>query len=75
VERLQSLIESTPEVVITVEVGSGRVTAGSLAFTAALPVAQRDAFVTGQWNPTAMLLENFEEVSAVGARLPYLTGF
>ena len=31
----------------------------------------RDAFVSGQWNPTAMLLERFDEVKAVAARLPY----
>ena len=30
----------------------------------ALPPALRDAFVSGQWNPTAMLLDRFDEVRA-----------
>ena len=31
--------------------------------------------VSGQWNPTAMLLDEFDEVRAVAARLPYISGF
>jgi 3-isopropylmalate/(R)-2-methylmalate dehydratase small subunit len=74
-ERLQALVESAPDTVITADVRSGRITAGSLTLTAAVPAALRDAFVSGQWNPTAMLLENFDEVREVAARLPYLHGF
>jgi transcriptional regulator len=48
---------------------------GSHTVTASLPPAHRDSFLSGQWNPTAMLLDRFEEVQAVAARLPYLTGF
>jgi 3-isopropylmalate/(R)-2-methylmalate dehydratase small subunit len=75
VEPLQTLVESTPDLVISVDVASGTVTAGRLTFTATLPPAQRDGFVAGQWNPTAMLLDRFDEVQAVAARLPYLRGF
>jgi len=75
VEQLQTLIEQDPGVAITASVESGRISAGTLTFTATLPHALRDAFVTGQWNPTTMLLENFEQVRAVAARLPYITGF
>ncbi len=75
VERLQSLVESTPEIVISADVTSGIVTAGSFRFEAALPSAQRDAFASGQWSPTAMLLDRFDEVQAVASRLPYLKGF
>jgi hypothetical protein len=35
----------------------------------------RDAFVSGQWNPTAMLLDRFEDVKAVARQLPYIRGF
>ncbi len=41
----------------------------------AVSAALRDAFLSGQWNPTAMLLERFDEVRAVAARLPYIRGF
>jgi 3-isopropylmalate/(R)-2-methylmalate dehydratase small subunit len=75
IDALQALVEETPGVTIAADVGSGEIVAGSLRFTAALPPALRDAFVSGQWNPTAMLLDRFDEVRAVAARLPYIAGF
>ena len=64
-----------PGVEITANVESGVITAGPLRLTASLPAAGRDAFASGQWNPTAILLDRFEEVRAVASRLPYLSGF
>jgi 3-isopropylmalate/(R)-2-methylmalate dehydratase small subunit len=75
IERLQALVEATPEAMITVDVATGMVAAGSLRVEAALPPALRDGFLSGQWNPTAMLLQDFDEVRAVAARLPYIRGF
>jgi 3-isopropylmalate/(R)-2-methylmalate dehydratase small subunit len=75
VAQLQTLVERTPEVHITADVASGAITAGALRIDASVPSALRDAFVSGQWNPTAMLLDRFEEVKAVAARLPYIRGF
>jgi 3-isopropylmalate/(R)-2-methylmalate dehydratase small subunit len=75
IEQLQTLIESAPATNIEADVTAGAVTAGSLRITASVPPALRDAFASGQWNPTAMLLDRFEEVQAVAARLPYLNGF
>jgi hypothetical protein len=46
-----------------------------MRIAASLPTAIRESFISGQWNPTAMLLDRFEEVKAVAARLPYLNGF
>jgi 3-isopropylmalate/(R)-2-methylmalate dehydratase small subunit len=75
VERLQTLIEKIPDVTIAADLASGAIAAGEWRFTAALPTALRDAFLSGQWNPTAMLLDRFEEVRAVAGRLPYVNGF
>jgi 3-isopropylmalate/(R)-2-methylmalate dehydratase small subunit len=75
VEQLQTLVEQAPATVIEADVESGIVTAGALRVTASLPPALRDSFISGQWNPTLMLLDRFEEVQAVAARLPYLSGF
>jgi len=75
IERLQTLIEKAPETVIHADVASGAIAAGTLEVTAALPAALRDGFLSGQWNPTAMLLDRFDEVRAVAARLPYISGF
>jgi len=75
IDRLQTLIETTPEALIEADVTLGAVTAGSLRLEAAVPPALRDGFVSGQWNPTLMLLDRFEDVRAVAARLPYIRGF
>jgi len=75
IDRLQSIVEKMPEVTITADVQSGVVTAGDLRIDASLPPATRDAFISGQWNPTAMLLDRFEEVRGVAERLPYVIGF
>jgi 3-isopropylmalate/(R)-2-methylmalate dehydratase small subunit len=75
VSRLQALVETTPDVTIAADVRSGTITAGPLRIEGSLPHALRDAFVSGQWNPTAMLLDRFEEVKAVADRLPYIRGF
>jgi 3-isopropylmalate/(R)-2-methylmalate dehydratase small subunit len=75
VSRLQTLVESSPDVSISADVQSGTITAGWLRIDAAVPKALREAFVSGQWNPTAMLLDRFEDVKAVASRLPYIRGF
>ena len=75
ISQIQALVERAPETVITANVESGTVTAGTLQLRAAVPDAFRDGFVSGQWNPTAMLLDRFDDVRAVAARLPYVAGF
>ena len=75
IDSLQDAIEKTPEVVVEARVDTGIVTAGTLKVSASLPHAVRDAFLSGQWNPTAMLLTQFDEVKAVASRLPYVSGF
>jgi 3-isopropylmalate/(R)-2-methylmalate dehydratase small subunit len=75
IERLQALIEKSPEIVIRADVATGRIAAGPLTFTASMPPALRDAFVSGQWDPTSMLLAGFDDVRKVANGLPYVAGF
>jgi 3-isopropylmalate/(R)-2-methylmalate dehydratase small subunit len=37
-----------------------------------MPSAARESFLNGTWDATSLLLERYEEVEAVAARLPYL---
>ena len=53
----------------------GHVRADGLRAPIALPPHVRDALVTGAWDTTGMLLERYEEVDAVAAKLPYIGGF
>jgi 3-isopropylmalate/(R)-2-methylmalate dehydratase small subunit len=75
IAELQALVEREPSIPIEADIAANRVVAGQLRFVVTLPEPLRDAFVSGQWNPTAMLLDRFEEVRTVAARLPYIKGF
>jgi 3-isopropylmalate/(R)-2-methylmalate dehydratase small subunit len=75
VDTLQALVERSPDVQLEANVESGSIVAGAVQFKATIPAALRDGFVTGQWNPTSMLLDRFEEVDRVAQRLPYINAF
>jgi 3-isopropylmalate/(R)-2-methylmalate dehydratase small subunit len=75
IDELQSLLAATPTVIVEADVETGVVTAGELRLTATVPPAFRDAFLSGQWNATLMLLDKFDEVRAVANHLPYVSGF
>jgi 3-isopropylmalate/(R)-2-methylmalate dehydratase small subunit len=75
IDGLQAAIEKAPAASIAARVDTGVVTVGVLTISAAVPPALRDGFLSGQWNPTAMLLDNFDQVRAVAKSLPYVSGF
>jgi len=75
IDKLQSLIEQSPETIVDANIETGIVTAGVLKFQASMPAAVRDAFVQGKWDPTMMLLDKFDEVRDVSKHLPYVAGF
>jgi 3-isopropylmalate dehydratase small subunit len=63
--------EARPETEFVVDLEAGRVRAGDENVTIALPAAARQAFVSGAWDATGLLLENYEDVERTRARLPY----
>jgi 3-isopropylmalate/(R)-2-methylmalate dehydratase small subunit len=75
VKSLQGDLEANPDLLIEASVETGVVTAGTLGLQASLPQGLREAFLTDRWNPTAMLLDDFEQVGCVASRLPYVSGF
>jgi 3-isopropylmalate/(R)-2-methylmalate dehydratase small subunit len=75
VDALQALIEQHPETVVEANVATGIVKAGGLTMQAAITPSLREAFLTDQWNPTAMLLADFKQVKNTAAGLPYVAGF
>jgi len=75
IARLQTSIEEAPQTAIEIDIASESIAAPGVTLRGSLPPALRDAFVSGQWNPTAMLLADYSEVQAVANRLPYMRGF
>jgi 3-isopropylmalate/(R)-2-methylmalate dehydratase small subunit len=75
IEALHALLEDAPDTTIDARVDTGVITAGPLTIQGRLPAGVRDAFLTDKWNPTAMLLADFERVKGTAAALPYVSGF
>jgi 3-isopropylmalate/(R)-2-methylmalate dehydratase small subunit len=69
--RLMDAVGSSPGLWCDVDLRSGRVTAGAVSVTAAMPPAAREAFINGTWDATATLLEDYDAVERVGKNLPY----
>lgn len=74
IERLQAAVEASPALEVTADVANLTVTAGDIRVNATMPASAHEALVTGLWDGTGMLLAEFDEVRALAARLPYISG-
>jgi 3-isopropylmalate/(R)-2-methylmalate dehydratase small subunit len=75
VNALQDLVEADPRVDIRVDLTAGTCEAGDFRCRVSLPANVRDAFATGAWDTTGLLLDRYDEVTARADRLPYVAGF
>jgi 3-isopropylmalate/(R)-2-methylmalate dehydratase small subunit len=75
VGELMARVENEPQLPVRVDLTSGTCTAGDFTCPVSIPAKFRDAFATGAWDTTGLLLERYEEVDAVANRLPYVRGF
>jgi hypothetical protein len=72
---LMRQVEERPSRVLRVSLASLTCTSDGFTCAIAIPANTREAFVTGAWDTTGMLLDRYEEVRLVAERLPYRTGF
>ena len=75
VAELQSLVEGAPKSALSVDLEARALIAEGKSFPVSIPENAREAFLSGNWDGTSMLLERFDDVRAVAARLPYVAGF
>ena len=75
VEMLMQQVEQDPAVEVAVDLEKMRVGAARRQVTGHMPAAARESFVNGTWDATGLLLDRYEDVRQVAARLPYLTGW
>lgn len=71
IEALQDHVDEKPETEITVDVGDEQVRYDGTEIDAAVDSAQRQSLVAGEWDTTALLGANPEEVAATAESLPY----
>lgn len=72
VDTLIEMVTRDPALHVVVDLATLQVTAGSHRFAITMPAAARDGFLDGSWDATGLLLDRYEEVEAVAARLPYV---
>jgi 3-isopropylmalate/(R)-2-methylmalate dehydratase small subunit len=75
VAELMSLVERNPNATLTVDLQAGTCQAPGMTVAISIPGNVRDALMTGAWDTTGLLLDNYEQVNAAAAKLPYLSGF
>jgi 3-isopropylmalate/(R)-2-methylmalate dehydratase small subunit len=77
-EAMQDLMrraEATPSAALRLSIANLTLQTGDRTVPAILPPAVRDAFLSGAWDATGSLLDQFDEVRAAASRLPYIAGF
>lgn len=75
VRTLMERVEGRPEARARIDLQAGVCELDGLRCAIAIPAHARDALVTGAWDTTGLLLERYEDVDAVSARLPYVRSF
>ncbi len=71
---LQELVDREPATEVEVDLEALRVTAGTFEAPLSLPGGAREAFLSGGWDGLNLLLERFDEVRALAAKLPAPSG-
>ena len=75
VEFLLSAAERDPATVMALSVDALSIQAAGRTLPVNIPTAVRESLLTGQWDATGLLLDDFDAVRRVGAALPYVGGF
>jgi len=72
IELLQTLIETDPDTLVTINLEEGVVSTGGLNWKFSMSESQRRALLDGTWDSMAVLSAAEEEIAKVASRLPYL---
>ena len=75
VRTLMETVEKNPQAEMSIDLAAGTCEVAGFRCAVSLPPKVREAFTSGAWDTTGLLLENFDEVQATAARLPYVSGF
>jgi 3-isopropylmalate/(R)-2-methylmalate dehydratase small subunit len=74
-DALIDQIQRDPTTRLRLDVANLTLTAGDRQLAVSIPKSAHEALVSGAWDATGMLLDDFAEVQAVSQRLPYVSGF
>jgi 3-isopropylmalate/(R)-2-methylmalate dehydratase small subunit len=75
VQAIAERVEKNPEARVHVDLVALTCEVDGFRCAVSMPAKTREAFTSGAWDTTGMLLENFDQVQATAAALPYVSGF
>ena len=75
IERMMSVVEATPSARFTLVLSDRTLTVDGTSVSVCIEDSVREAFLTGTWDATGMLLDDFDVVRGVASRVPYIRGF
>lgn len=74
-QRLMALAENGTGAEFRFDLATSTLTVGDLVVPVVMPDGVRSALRSGDWDATSMLVDRYEEVERVAARLPYVSGW
>ncbi len=75
VDRLMAAVERTPSMRLVLSLRDRTLEAAGRQVPVGIEGSVRDALLTGTWDATGMLLDDFDVVRGVASRIPYIRGF
>lgn len=75
IEEIMRHVARDPDSTLRVSVSDLTLSMGGRSLALTMPPPVQHALVNGHWDATGLLLDDFDEVRAVAARLPYVGGF
>ena len=75
IEQLMTAVEETPSAHLVLSLADQTLEAAGRQVPVDIEGPVRDALLTGTWDGTSLLLDDFDVVRGVAARVPYIRGF
>ena len=70
-QAIAKTVEANPEIEVVIELEQAKVRVGDATYALSMPQAASDAFLAGEWDPLAMLLDGANQTQQVFEQLPY----
>jgi 3-isopropylmalate/(R)-2-methylmalate dehydratase small subunit len=75
IDRAMRAVTDDPGLRLTIDLQALTLATADQVSTISVPASARDALLDGSWDATGLLLDRYDEVAAVAARLPYVRGY
>lgn len=70
-QEIAKTVEANPETEVVIQLEQAMVQVGNSTYPISFPQTAKDAFLSGEWDPLAMLLDGANQTKQVFEQLPY----